>query len=205
MAGLLPYDQGTVRIGQQVVKGPIPSVGLVFQRPVLFRWMSVLGNVLAPVRLMGLRPRDYMERARSLLAMAGLAGFEEKYPHELSGGMQQRVSICRALVHDPAVLLMDEPFGALDAMTRDRMNLELLRIWEQSAKTIVFITHSIDEAVFLGDKVLVLGSRPSRILDEVRVDVPRPRTLATRTSPAFGRLVLHVHEYFQENGASAGE
>lgn len=200
LSGLLPYDRGEVLIGGQPVRGPISNVGLVFQRPALFQWLSVLDNVLAPIRLMGLPRRDYEPKARELLEMAGLAGFENKYPHQLSGGMQQRVSICRALIHDPEVLLMDEPFGALDAMTRERMNLELLRLWAQSPKTIVFITHSIDEAVFLGDQLLVLGSRPSRILEDVPIQLPRPRDLATKMSPEFRRLVFHVNQYFQENG-----
>lgn len=201
IAGALSWDQGIITVNRREVRGeegrgrPV-KIGMVFQKPSLFAWQTVLGNVLAPIRLMGLPTKPYEARARQLLEMAGLRAFEHRYPAELSGGMQQRAAICRALIHDPDLLLMDEPFAALDAMTRDRLNMELLRLWEQSGKTVVFVTHNIQEAVFLADRVLVLSQRPARLLDDVRVGLPRPRTFAMRTEEAFGRLTLKIYEYF---------
>src|SRR5262249_21665620 len=149
----------------------------VFQQPVLLPWRSVFDNVMFSIEMLGRTPSDYNARARDLLALAGLSGFEDQYPRELSGGMQQRVSICRALVHDPSLLLMDEPFGALDAMTREEMSFELLRIWEQRRKTILFVTHSISEAILLADRVVVMTPRPGRVAKILKIDLPRPRTL----------------------------
>ena len=197
LAGLLPYTRGDVTIDGQRVDGPIGNVGMVFQRPALFQWRTVLGNVLAPLGLMGVNSKSYRDRAFEFLDLTGLSAFHDRYPHELSGGMQQRVSICRALIHDPAVLLMDEPFGALDAMTRDRMNLELQRIWQASGKTVVFITHSIEEAIFLGDRVLILSSRPSRVQEDLTVNIERPRTVDTRLSADFTEYVRHVQSFFE--------
>ncbi|MDW6065457.1 ATP-binding cassette domain-containing protein [Streptomyces sp. FXJ1.4098] len=157
LAGLIPRSEGAVRVAGRDVAGPLPEVGMVFQAATLLPWRTVLQNVMVPVEVRKLDARVYRERAERLLAMVGLDGYEGKYPHELSGGMQQRAGICRALVHDPAVLLMDEPFGALDAMTREYMNVELLRIWRESGQTIVCVTHSIPEAVFLSDRVVVLS------------------------------------------------
>ena len=165
VAGLLPASAGEVRVEGQAVTGPMESIGMVFQSPVLLPWRSVLDNVLLPVEIMGLPREPALRTARDLLELAGLVGFERAYPHALSGGMQQRVAICRALVVDPPILIMDEPFGALDAMTREEMGFELLRIWHERRKTVVFVTHSISEAVFLSDRVVVMTQRPGRIAE----------------------------------------
>ena len=177
VAGLVPVTRGEIRVRDQIVHGPFPDVGFVFQQPVLLPWRSVLDNVLFSVEMLGLEPRQYRKQAGDLLELTGLTGFETKYPHELSGGMQQRVAICRALLPDPGLLLMDEPFGALDAMTREEMSLELLRIWEERRKTILFVTHSIPEAILLADRVVVMSPRPGRIARVISVDLPRPRTM----------------------------
>jgi NitT/TauT family transport system ATP-binding protein len=175
---------------------------MVFQHPTLLPWRTVTQNVLVPVEVQRLDKRRYRERAAELLALVGLAGFEDKYPNELSGGMQQRAGICRALVHDPDVLLMDEPFGALDAMTREQMNLELLRIWAEAGKTVVFITHSISEAVFLADRVLVMSPRPGRVVEIVDVDLPRPRDLEVMGTDRVGALVSRIRRHFKATGAT---
>jgi NitT/TauT family transport system ATP-binding protein len=198
IAGLRPATSGVVRVGAGQVVRPIANVGMVFQAPVLLGWRTILDNVLLPAELSGLPPRRYRERALDLLRLVGLDGFAAKRPAELSGGMQQRAAICRALLLDPPLLLMDEPFGALDALTRDEMNLELLRIWgEQRAaatrKTIVFVTHSIDEAVLLADRVVVLSPRPGAIAAERVIDLARPRTIETRASERFGQLAVEVY------------
>ena len=200
VAGLRPPTAGRARVAGREVVAPLPAVGMVFQAPVLLRWRRLLDNVLLPVDLMGRRRDDYRARALELLRTTGLADFAEKYPAELSGGMQQRASLCRALILDPPILLMDEPFGALDAMTRDEMNLELLRVWGEASgpreqrKTILFVTHSIPEAVFLADRVVVMTPRPGRVARVVEVALPRPRTMAQRADPAFGRLALEIYE-----------
>ncbi len=198
IAGLRPATAGSVFVAGRTVTRPIAAVGMVFQAPVLLRWRSILDNVLLPAELAGLDARQYRERAGQLLRLVGLAGFEDKLPRELSGGMQQRASLCRALLLDPPLLLMDEPFGALDAMTRDEMNLELLRVWGEGAardrKTIVFVTHSIPEAVFLADRVVVMTPRPGRVARVCPVGLPRPRTVAARASADFGRLSLEIYE-----------
>ena len=185
VAGLTPATAGGIHIGGQVVREPFPDVGFVFQQPVLLPWRSVLDNVLFSVEMLGLEPRQYRKPAGDLLELTGLGGFETKYPRELSGGMQQRVAICRALLPDPSLLLMDEPFGALDAMTREEMSLELLRIWEERRKTILFVTHSIPEAILLADRVVVMTPRPGRIARVLTVDLPRPRTMAMEFDPRF--------------------
>src|SRR6267143_205329 len=186
LAGLLPRSAGSVTLRGRLVDGPSRDIGIVFQDPVLLPWRTVFDNVMLPVQVLGLDRAVYGDRARRLLTLVGLTGFEDKYPHELSGGMRQRVAIARSLVHDPSLLLMDEPFGALDAMTREFMNLELLRIWEESGKTIVFITHSIPEAAFLADRVVVMSARPGRIQEIVDVRLPRPRDLDMMASDEFG-------------------
>ena len=163
VAGLLPASSGEIVLDGARVDGPPENVGIVFQSPVLLAWRSVLDNVMLQIEMRGLDQRSFLDQAKALLRMVGLEGFERKYPWQLSGGMQQRAAICRALVHDPAVLLMDEPFGALDAMTREKMNLELQRIWSETKKTVLFITHSIPESIFLSDRVLVMTERPGRI------------------------------------------
>jgi NitT/TauT family transport system ATP-binding protein len=185
VAGLVPPSRGQIRVREQPVTGPFPDVGFVFQQPVLLPWRSVLDNVLFSVEMLGLDLRQYRKPAGDLLELTGLAGFETKYPRELSGGMQQRVAICRALLPDPSLLLMDEPFGALDAMTREEMSLELLRIWEERRKTILFVTHSIPEAILLADRVVVMSPRPGRVARVLRVDLPRPRTMELEVDPRF--------------------
>jgi NitT/TauT family transport system ATP-binding protein len=201
IAGLRPASRGRVQVDGRPVVRPIPSVGMVFQAPVLLKWRTIEDNVLLPAELSRLDRRDYRARAAQLLRLVGLAEFAQKLPRELSGGMQQRASLCRALLLDPPLLLMDEPFGALDAMTRDEMNLELLRVWGQGSgeerKTIVFVTHSIPEAVFLADRVIVMTSRPGRLGRVFDVPLPRPRTAASRARPDFGALTLAIHESLQ--------
>jgi NitT/TauT family transport system ATP-binding protein len=192
MLGVVPYDGGEVRLAGKLVKGPQLGAGMVFQTAALPPWRRVLDNVLLPIEVLGLPRRDYLEKARSLLAMVGLAGFERKLPNELSGGMQQRVSICRALIHDPGLLLMDEPFGALDALTREVMQGELLRIWAETHKTVLFVTHSIDEAVLLSDRVVVMTARPGRVAEDLAVDLPRPRGAASRSLPLFQDYAQHL-------------
>lgn len=192
LSGLLPASSGKIEISGKAVKEPLENVGMVFQAPVLLKWRSVLGNILLPVEFAKRNVAGYMERARSLIRLVGLEGFEEMYPHQLSGGMQQRVSLCRALVTDPQLLLMDEPFGALDAMTRDELDLELLRLWEEKKKTVLFVTHSIQEAVFLSDRVFVMSARPGRLLEALSIDLPRPRTLEMMSSLAFGEYTLRI-------------
>ena len=194
VAGLIPSSGGTIRIGDTVVDEPYTDLGIVFQEPVLLDWRKVMGNILLQVELRrGYDKRKYVGRAEELLDLVGLKGFEDRYPFELSGGMRQRVSICRALLHDPPLLLMDEPFGALDAMTREKMNLELLQIWEKAKKTIVFVTHGITEAVFLGTRVIVLTAGPARMADNFRVDLPHPRSLDMKTGEAFGEYTRRVY------------
>ena len=192
VAGLIPISGGEVLIGGSSVEGPRRDIGFVFQQPVLLPWRTVLENTLLPIEVMGLPLEQYRERAHEILDMVGLTDFADRYPFELSGGMQQRVSITRALVYDPDVLLMDEPFGALDAMTREAMNLELLRIWSNSGKTVLFVTHSISEAIFLSDRVVALTPRPGRLADTVQVDLPRPRRLDLMQSEAFGKLAKRI-------------
>jgi NitT/TauT family transport system ATP-binding protein len=185
VAGLTPATGGAIHVREQVVREPFPDVGFVFQQSVLLPWRSVLDNVLFSVEMLGLDPRQYRKQAGDLIELTGLGGFETKYPRELSGGMQQRVAICRALLPDPSLLLMDEPFGALDAMTREEMSLELLRVWEERRKTILFVTHSIPEAILLADRVVVMTPRPGRIARVLTIDLPRPRTMDLEFDPRF--------------------
>ncbi len=192
IAGLISHSSGEVLIGGSSVKGPRQDIGFVFQQPVLLPWRTVLENTLLPVEVMDLPREQYRKRALEILDMVGLSEFVGKYPFELSGGMQQRVSITRALVYDPEVLLLDEPFGALDAMTRETMNLELLRIWRNHRKTVLFVTHSISEAIFLSDRVVALTPRPGRLADVVEVDLPRPRRLDVMQTEGFGKLAKRI-------------
>jgi NitT/TauT family transport system ATP-binding protein len=185
MAGLDGPSRGRVLLSGEPVTGPRRDIGVVFQQATLLPWRTVLDNVLLPAQMQRLDRARSLDRARELLDLVGLAGFTDKYPFELSGGMQQRVAICRALVCDPRILLMDEPFGALDAMTREQMNVELMRIQAEQKKTVVFITHSIPEAVFLGDRVMVMTARPGRVALMAQIDLPKPRTLATMGSAGF--------------------
>jgi NitT/TauT family transport system ATP-binding protein len=192
ISGLLPASTGKIAVNGKPVAGPLENVGMVFQAPVLLKWRSVLGNILLPAEFARLDVASHVDKARALIKLVGLEGFEEMYPYELSGGMQQRVSLCRALVTDPQLLLMDEPFGALDAMTRDELDLELLRIWEERKKTVLFVTHSIQEAVFLSDRVFVMSARPGRLLEIITVDLPRPRTLEMMSVARFGEYTLRI-------------
>ena len=195
LAGLHGKDGGEVRIGTKADPfNPARDIGMVFQQPLLLKWRRILDNVLLPAEIMGLPREATVARARDLLALVGLKGFEDKYPYELSGGMQQRAAIARALIHDPKLVLMDEPFGALDALTREKMNLELLRIWQESRKTIVFVTHGITEAVFLGTRVVVLTAGPARMADNLAIDLPHPRTLDMRTHEAFGAYTRRIYK-----------
>jgi NitT/TauT family transport system ATP-binding protein len=200
LAGLLPPSTGDALLRGTPITGARRDIGVVFQSPVLFPWRSVLDNVLLPVDVQGLDRAKHEQIAMDLLALVGLGGFERRYPWELSGGMQQRVAITRALIHDPAMLLMDEPFGALDAMTRELMNLELQRIWLERRKTVLFITHSIPEAVFLADRVLVMTARPGRIMDDLEIVLPRPRPLEVMNTPAFGDYVRVIRARFNVRG-----
>ena len=184
-AGVTGITGGTIEIDGQLVRGPVDELGMVFQTPVLLEWRDVLANIVLPLEILHRSLNDGRRRARELIDMVGLTGFEHRYPAELSGGMQQRVAICRALMIDPPLLLMDEPFGALDALTRDEMAVELLRIWEQTHKTILFVTHSIDEAVLLSDRVVVMSPRPGTVALTVDIDLPRPRTAELRYDPRF--------------------
>ena len=194
LAGLQDYDSGEVRIGSAAHPfDPSRDIGMVFQQALLLKWRRVLQNVMLPAEILGLPVRESRERARELLATVGLVGFEDKYPYELSGGMQQRAAIARALLHDPKLILMDEPFGALDALTREKMNLELLKIWQASGKTIIFVTHGIAEAVFLGTRVVVLTAGPARMADNITIDLPAPRTLDMKTSEAFGEYSRRIY------------
>jgi NitT/TauT family transport system ATP-binding protein len=193
IAGLLGKSSGTIDVDEAQFD-PTREVGFVFQKALLLHWRKVIDNVLLPVEILGLNRASMRKRAEELLELVGLKGFEGCYPNELSGGMQQRVSIARALIHDPKLLLMDEPFGALDAITRERMNLELLRIWQEARKTILFVTHGINEAVFLSDRIVVLSARPSRMVHALDIPLPRPRTLEVRTSPEFGRYALQIYK-----------
>ena len=197
IAGLRPATAGRIAVDGRAVTGPIAAIGMVFQAPVLLKWRRIVDNVLLPAELAGHDPGEYRARAADLLRLVGLGDFGEKLPRELSGGMQQRAALCRALLLDPPLLLMDEPFGALDAMTRDELNLELLRVWGEGSdqrKTILFVTHSISEAVFLADRVVVMTPRPGRVASVVPVRLPRPRTTATRAGADFGVVTLEIHD-----------
>jgi len=194
LAGLHPFDSGELKIGSRTQPfDPSRDIGIVFQAPLLLKWRRVIDNVLLPAEILGLPMAASRARARDLLALVGLEGKEDQYPYELSGGMQQRAAIARALIHDPKLILMDEPFGALDALTREKMNLELLRIWEEAGKTIVFVTHGITEAVFLGTRVIVLTAGPARMADNFRVELPHPRTLEMKTNEAFGEYTRRIY------------
>jgi NitT/TauT family transport system ATP-binding protein len=193
-AGLVPATSGSVQVAGKTVTAPLTDIGIVFQAPVLLPWRKTLDNVLLQIEARKLDMNGYRTRALELLELTGLKGFENCYPHELSGGMQQRVSISRALVHNPPLLLMDEPFGALDAITRDEMNVELLRIWGESKKTVLFITHSIPEAVFLGHRVIVMTPRPGKVAEVLEIALPHPRTMGLRDDAKFIGYVKRIRE-----------
>ena len=203
LAGLESASSGVIQCEGAQISGPRPDVGVVFQQATLLPWNTVLTNVLLPAHLKNDKSEATVKRAEGLLAFMGLKDFAQKYPFELSGGMQQRVSICRALMREPRILLMDEPFGALDAMTREAMNMELMRVWSEEKKTVVFITHSIPEAVLLGDRVVVMSPRPGRISEIIEVDVGRPRTLQTMATPRFGEICDHIRTIFGAQSLTA--
>jgi NitT/TauT family transport system ATP-binding protein len=199
-AGLLKASSGTARLRGEPIMGPRRDVGVVFQSPVLFPWRTVLENVLLPIDVQRRRRSDFEPSARTLLKIAKLEGFENNYPYELSGGMQQRVGLVRALIHEPAMLLMDEPFGALDALTREIMNVELQRIWLERPRTVIFITHSISEAVFLADRVLVMTPRPGKVRLDLKIDFPRPRTLQVMREQKFADYAHEIRECLDAHG-----
>jgi NitT/TauT family transport system ATP-binding protein len=206
VSGLRAPTSGRIAVYDRPVTGPRSDVGIVFQSPVLLPWRTVLENVMLPIDVLKLEKARFREKARELLALVGLAGFEGAYPQELSGGMQQRAAIARALVYDAPLLMMDEPFGALDAMTREQMNLEVQRIWQASGKTIIFITHSISEAVFLADRIVVMSPRPGRILKVLESPLARPRGLDDMQTPAFGALVREIRHLLGSHvAAGSGE
>jgi NitT/TauT family transport system ATP-binding protein len=199
-AGLLRPSSGTVTIDGELVIRPRTDLGIVFQSPVLLEWRTALGNVLLQAEAKKLDRVAAERRARELLDGVGLSGFEQKYPHELSGGMRQRVSLCRALIHNPPQLLMDEPFGALDALTRDQLVLDLQQIWNERRMTVLFITHSVPEAVFLSDRIIVMTPRPGRVDRVINIALPRPRTLAVRETAEFVRYGREILDLFLARG-----
>jgi NitT/TauT family transport system ATP-binding protein len=203
MSGLHELTQGDVILNGTPVKGPRPEIGMIFQEANLLPWRNLWQNINFPFEIKKQDPRPYEARIKSLLSEVGLAGFEKKFPRELSGGMQQRASIVRCLSFDPEVILMDEPFGALDAFTRDEMNLLIQQIWMETGKTIVFVTHNVTEAIFLADRVVVLSPRPGRIAHTFDIDLPRPRTVEQTFTPEFIKLVLEIKATIQHGGGTA--
>jgi len=194
LAGLQGTEGGSVMIGNiQIPFDPARDIGMVFQQALLLKWRTVLDNVLLPAEIIGLPMKAARARARELLNLVGLAGHEDKYPQQLSGGMQQRAAIARAFIHDPTLILMDEPFGALDALTREQMNLEMLKIWRESGKTIIFVTHSIQEAVFLASHCAVLTASPARMAEYFKIELPFPRALPIKTTDEFGVYARRIY------------
>jgi NitT/TauT family transport system ATP-binding protein len=200
VAGLEEVTSGELRVDEKVVDGPPDHVGMVFQRDALLEWRNIERNILLPVEFAKKPVQGYRKHLSELLQLTGLTDFADRYPRELSGGMRQRAAICRALIDNPHLLLMDEPFGALDALTRDQMNVELQRIWLETRNTVMFVTHGIAEAVFLADRVAVFSPRPGRIADIIEVDLPRPRRLAVRETAQFGAYTGRIRELFNEMG-----
>lgn len=194
IGGLIDATAGRISIGGSDVKAPRRDVGMMFQTPVLFPWRTVLENILLPIEVFGLEKESAIKKGLDILKLVGLDGREQAYPRELSGGMQQRAALSRVLMTDPQIILMDEPFGALDEFTRERMNLELLRIWEERGQTIIFVTHSIVEAVFLSDRIVVMGTGPGRVLSVIDVPLPRPRSIELMKSQDFSNIVFAVRE-----------
>ena len=200
IAGIEQPSTGMLKVNGKVVVRPPDDMGMVFQRDILLDWRTIIDNILLPIDFRHESRKPYGQRAHELLRMFGLADFERHYPSQLSGGMRQRVAICRALIADPSLLLMDEPFGALDAMTRDQLNVELQRIWTSTHKTVIFVTHSIPEAVFLSDRIEILSPRPGRLALSLKVDLPRPRRMAMRHEPEFNHYCSRIRELFEEMG-----
>jgi len=202
VAGLQPHTSGKITVGGRKVDRPQTDVGIVFQEAILLDWRDVLANVMLQVEIRKLDRAQYEPIARHLIEATGLTGFEHKKPYELSGGMRQRVSICRALVHDPPLLLMDEPFGALDALTREQISMDIQRVWMEKRKTALHITHSIPEAVLLADRVVVMSPRPGRIVEIIEIDLPRPRRL-DQLPPRFNDYAQHIRGIFKAKGVLA--
>ena len=202
LAGLVPYTSGTITIDGKVVDRPQTNLGIIFQDAVLLDWRNVLSNVMLQIEIRGMDRSKYEAKAMELLGAVGLDGFESKNPYELSGGMKQRVSICRALVHDPPLLLMDEPFGALDALTREQISMDIQHLWMEERKTVMLITHSIPEAVLLADRVIVMSPRPGQIVEIFDIDLPRPRRL-DNLSPRFNEYAGEIRKIFQASGVLA--
>ena len=200
VAGLDTPTSGTIHVGPRQIRGPNSDIGIVFQQDVLLDWRTALANVMLQCDIRKLDPVTSTTRAKELLKMVDLNDFHSAFPHELSGGMRQRVSICRALLHNPPLLVMDEPFGALDALTRDQLQVDLLRLWSDQKMTVMFITHSISEAVFLSDRIVVMSPRPGRIETIIQVDIERPRRLAVRDTPSFSHYVQQVTDIFKSLG-----
>jgi NitT/TauT family transport system ATP-binding protein len=204
LAGLAVAQAGTVKVGDIEISRPHRDIGMVFQRPTLLPWRTARDNILLPAGFARGASKAERERADDLLVMTGLRDSAELYPNELSGGMAQRVGLARMLLHDPKLLLLDEPFSALDAMTRERLSLELQRIWMSERRTAIFVTHSIPEALFLADRVVVLAGRPARVLADLKVDLPRPRTLETMGTPTFNALALELRRLFEAVSGGQG-
>ena len=200
IAGLSPVSTGRIVIAGQELRRPHPKVGMVFQTDLLLYWRTVIDNILLPVEIKRWHHKSHMQRAEELLDQVGLHGFGKKYPNELSGGMRQRVAICRALVQEPGLLLMDEPFGALDALTREQMITDLQTMWLRVNNTVIFVTHSIEEAVFLADRVLVMSPRPGRVDLDRRIEIERPRRWKNRVEPIFLQYVMEIREIFEARG-----
>ena len=204
IAGLIPATKGTLSVLGRKITGPRPDIGVVFQRPTLLPWATVIDNVLIPIRALSRPVKQYRARAHEVLDLVGLADFAESYPGELSGGMQQRVGIARALIHDPELLLMDEPFAALDAMTRERMTVEVQEIWRRTGKTVILITHSISEAVISSNRVFLMSGSPGRIMQEMPIGLPQPRTIEELASARFGQLCGSLRHAFDHFSAASG-
>jgi len=202
IAGLISYTDGSIMVGGKLVTEPVTNVGIIFQDSVLLDWRDVLSNVLIQSDIRGMNRSKYESVARNLIKDVGLDGFEDKKPFELSGGMRQRVAICRSLVHNPPLLLMDEPFGALDALTREQISMDIQHLWMEQRKTALLITHSISEAVLLADRVLVMTPRPGRIAEIIDIDLPRPRRL-DKLPPRYNELTGHIRDIFKEAGVLA--
>jgi NitT/TauT family transport system ATP-binding protein len=200
IAGLQDITSGEIYVEDQKVVSPQTDIGIVFQTPVLVDWNSVLGNVMLQIEMRKLNPELYIDRAKSLLKSVGLSDFECCFPYELSGGMQQRTAFCRALVHDPSLVLMDEPLGALDAMTRDQLRVDLEQLWMQTRKTVIFVTHSIAESVQLSDRVVIFSPRPGMIDRIIEIDLPRPRSMDVRESKKFQKYVREITDIFMNYG-----
>lgn len=205
ISGLIPLSGGEIKVKGKAVNEPRTDVGIVFQKALLLEWRTVLENILLQQEIRKLPKAQYEAAAKELIKLVGLEGFEDKYPRELSGGMQQRVAICRALIHNPQILLMDEPFGALDALTRERMGQDIERIWMKHQKTVFLITHDIEEAIMLSDRVIILSNRPCEVIKEIKIDFPRPRHWSIRETPKFGEYTHQIRGIFSEMGILSRE